>query len=249
MKRRSILITGASAGLGLGMAQAFAARGCNLALCARRIDRLESLRDDLQARYPDIRVEVAELDVADHDRVFAVFREFHAALGTLDRVIVNAGIGKGDSVGTGAFADNRETLEINLIGALAQCEAAVELFRAENAGHLVLLSSMSALRGMRRKMTAYAASKAGVATLAEGIRLDLLDTPIRVTTLYPGYILTDINAAVEHAPFRVDTERGVRALVRAIEREPDEAYLPAWPWAVARWLMPWFPKRLMASFS
>src|SRR5690625_7445957 len=102
MKRRSILITGASAGLGLGMAQAFAARGCNLALCARRIDLLESLRDDLRARYPGIRVEIAELDVADHDRVFTVFREFQAALGTLERVIVNAGIGKGDSVGTGA---------------------------------------------------------------------------------------------------------------------------------------------------
>lgn len=98
--RRSILITGASSGLGEGMAREWAAQGRNLALCARRVDRLEALRDELLDRHPDIRVSVRALDVNDHQAVFRVFREFHDEFGTLDRIIVNAGAGKGGPVGT-----------------------------------------------------------------------------------------------------------------------------------------------------
>lgn len=95
-QRRNILITGASSGLGAGMAREFAARGRNLALAARRVERLEELRDELLAAYPGITVSVRALDVNKHDDVFTVFREFDEELGGLDRVIVNAGLGKGD---------------------------------------------------------------------------------------------------------------------------------------------------------
>ena len=95
MTRQKILITGASSGLGAGMARAFAAKGRDLALCARRGDRLEELRAELTAAHPGIRVAVAELDVNDHDRVPRVFAELSDQLGGIDRVIVNAGIGKG----------------------------------------------------------------------------------------------------------------------------------------------------------
>lgn len=94
-RRQRILITGASSGLGAGMARAFAAKGRDLALCARRVDRLEGLKAELTQRYPSISVAVAELDVDDHDRVPEVFAALAAELGGLDRVIVNAGIGKG----------------------------------------------------------------------------------------------------------------------------------------------------------
>src|SRR5699024_1701327 len=117
--RNNILITGASSGLGRGMAREFAARGCNLALCARRTGRLEELREELTAKY-DIRVEIRALDVNDHERVFEVFREFAEALGDLDRVIVNAGIGDGRRIGTGRFDYNRRVMETNLVAGLAQ---------------------------------------------------------------------------------------------------------------------------------
>src|SRR5688572_10141174 len=103
--RKNILITGASAGLGEHMAREFAARGRNLALCARRLDRLDALRDELLAAHPDISVSVRRLDVTDHQQVFEVVRAFDEEL-PLDRVIVNAGGGKGHSIGTGGFADN-----------------------------------------------------------------------------------------------------------------------------------------------
>lgn len=226
------LITGASSGLGEGLAWEFAARGHQLALCARRLDRLEALRDALRARYPHCRVVIAELDVTDHGAVFDVFKQLSDALGGLDRVIVNAGIGKGAPIGSGGFSANLATVNTNFTAALAQCEAAVQQFRAQNQGHLVVISSVTAYRGMAGATTAYAASKAAVATLAEGIRSELWNTPIRVTTLFPGYIRTDINARLKHAPFIVDREQGCRALAAAIERGVAKASIPRWPWGV-----------------
>ena len=90
--RQRILITGASTGLGRGMALEFAARGRDLALCARRLDLLQALREEIAAHHPGVRVAIRALDVNDHARVFSVFGELRDELGGLDRIIVNAGI-------------------------------------------------------------------------------------------------------------------------------------------------------------
>lgn len=229
--RKNILISGASSGLGAEMARQFAARGRNLALCARRADRLHSMRDELVKANPAIHVATHPLDINDHDAVFAVFAQLRDELGGLDRVIVNAGLGKGARIGTGRFDANRQTAMTNFVGALAQCEAAMGIFRAANAGHLVVVSSVSALRGLPGPITVYAATKAGVATLAEGIRSDLHGSPIKVTTLFPGYIRSEMNERIaDRLRFITDTEPGVRAMVAAIEREAARAIVPAWPW-------------------
>ncbi|WP_028079869.1 SDR family oxidoreductase [Solimonas soli] len=247
--RKTILITGASSGLGRGMAREFARRGHDLALCARRTERLAELQAELLQAHPAIKVSSRALDVLNYEQVFEVFRAFRDEFGTLDRVIVNAGLGKGRPLGTGYFWANRETAETNFVAALAQCEAALEIFRAQNAGHLVVISSMSALRGMPRNMTTYAATKAGVAALAEGIRADLLATPIKVSTIYPGYIRSEINEKVKHTPFMIDTETGCRLLARAIEREPSSACVPRWPWAPLGIAMRLLPLRIVARMN
>ena len=247
--RKNILITGASSGLGAGMAREFAKKGRDLALCARRTDRLEELRQELLALNPAIRVSIRELDVNDYERVFTVFREFAEEFGGLDRIIVNAGIGKGRPVGTGYFWANRQTAETNFVAALAQCEAAVEIFRQQQHGHLVMISSMSAMRGMPGNITTYAATKAGVAALTEGIRADLLRTKIKVTTLYPGYIRSEINEKVKNTPFMIDTATGCRALVAAIEKEKVEACVPAWPWNLMGLAMRNLPLKLVARMG
>ena len=230
--RNNILITGASSGLGEGMAREFAAKGRNLALCARRLGRLEALRDELHALNPDIRIAIRELDVNDYEAVFATFRELREELGGLDRVIVNAGIGKGQPLGTGRFDANLQTAQTNFVAALAQCEAAMEIFRDQNAGHLVTISSVTAVRGMPGNVNTYAATKAGLASLCEGLRVELRKkhSPIKVSTILPGYIRTDINARVKNTPFIVDTQTGCRAMVQAIEKEKAEALVPRWPW-------------------
>jgi short-subunit dehydrogenase len=227
--RQRILITGASSGLGEGMARRFAARGRDLALAARRTDRLEALREELLAAHPGVRVEVAALDVDDPDAVAAVVPELADRLRGLDRVIANAGIGKGASVGTGKASANRATLATNVLGTHATCEAAMELFRAQGAGHLVVISSVASIRGMKGTRNAYGASKAALNALAEGIRSDVLGSRIVVSTILPGYIATDINAG-RRGPFTAGLDQGVDALVAAIEREPAKAYVPGWPW-------------------
>ncbi|MGW5053498.1 SDR family oxidoreductase [Actinokineospora sp. NPDC004072] len=249
MTRTNILITGASSGLGAEMARQFAARGANLALAARRVENLDGLKAEITAAHPGVEVVVRALDVTHHDAVFAVFGEFRAALGSLDRVIVNAGLGKGQPIGTGGFAANKQTAETNFVAALAQCEAAMGILREQNAGHLVVISSMSAMRGMPRTMTTYAATKAGVSALAEGIRADVARTPIKVTTIHPGYIRSEMNARVAKTPLMVDTKTGVAAMVKAIESERPSACVPRWPWSVLGFAMRHLPLGVVARLS
>ena len=229
---KTILITGASSGLGAEMARQFAHLGHDLALCARRTDRLEELRAEVLAKHPDRRVAIRALDVTDDDAVFRVFREFADELGTIDRVVINAGLGKGAAIGTGRYDANKATAMTNFVAALAQTEAAMEIFRDQNAGHLVMVSSMSAVRGMPKNLATYAATKAGVAHLAEGLRAELHGGPIKVTVLYPGYIASEMNDRNPNpSPMLASTEKGVRAMVSAIEKEKDSACVPALPWA------------------
>ena len=230
--RKNILITGASSGLGKGMAIEYAKMGRNLGLCARRVERLEELKTELEAINPEIKVVIKSLDVNDHDAVFEVFEEFRKELGSLDRVIVNAGMGKGASIGTGYFHANKQTAVTNFVSALAQCEAAVGIFREQNAGHLVNISSISAMRGFRRALNVYAATKAALSNLSEGLRVDLMNTPIKVSTVHPGFIRSEINEKVEKVPFMVDTEVGCKAIVKAIEKEGANSYVPSWPWSI-----------------
>lgn len=245
----TILITGASSGLGAEMARQFAAKGYDLALCARRTERLEELRDQILADHPDRRVEVAVLDVNDHDRVFEVFRDFRKTFGHLDKIIVNAGLGKGAPLGTGRFYANRQTAETNFVAALAQTEAAAEIFRDQGEGHFVMVSSISALRGMPRNITTYAATKAGVASLAEGLRADLYGTPIKVTVLYPGYIESEMSGTAESTPLMVTTEDGVRAMVEVIEKGKKSARVPQWPWEPLGLVLKRLPLPLLRRFS
>src|ERR1700681_844372 len=104
MTRQKILITGASSGLGAGMARAVRPEGRELALCARRTHQLTEMEGALLERHPGITVVVAELDVNDHEQVPKVFAELSDELGGIDRIIINAGIGKGAPLGSGTLA-------------------------------------------------------------------------------------------------------------------------------------------------
>ncbi|WP_338749597.1 SDR family oxidoreductase [Janibacter alittae] len=230
------LITGASSGLGAEMARQFAALGHDLALTARRTDRLDALKAEIATAHPQRRVETYALDVTRDEDVTAVFEQAKGDLGRLDRVVVNAGLGKGAPYGKGSHYANRETLVTNVLGAAAQTEAAMAIFREQQAGHLVLVASITALRGMPKSMTTYGASKAFVASLGEGIRSEMLGKPdldIDVSVLYPGYIRSEMNEKVEQrTKFMVDTDVGVRSMVEAIEARKPKAYVPAKPWVV-----------------
>jgi len=247
--RQKILITGASSGLGAGMARAFAGQGRDLALCARRVDRLHELAAELTGAHPDITVAVAELDVNNHEQVPKVFAALSDELGGIDRVIVNAGIGKGAPLGSGKLWANKATIETNLVAALVQIETALEMFKKAGSGHLVLISSVLGNKGVPGIKAAYAASKAGVSSLGESLRAEYPNGPIRVTVIEPGYIESEMTAKSASTTLMVSNETGVRAMVNAIERERARAIVPAWPWAPLVQLLRVLPPRFTAPFA
>ncbi len=124
----------------------------------------------------------------------------------------------------------------------------MELFRAQGAGHLVLISSVASIRGMPGTRTAYGASKAALNSLAEGIRSDVYGSQIVVSTMLPGYIETDINDG-RRGPFTVPLDKGVDALTDVIEREPARGYVPEWPWRPVAGLLRVLPLRVVRRFT
>ena len=245
MPRQAILITGASSGLGAGMARVFAAMGRNLALCARRVDRLEDLRAELIQHHPGLKIAIAELDVNEHDKVPEVFAHLRDQLGGLDRVVVNAGIGKGASLGSGGLRPNVAIIETNLVSGLVQIEAALELFRTTGAGHLVLISSMLGVKGVPGPWAAYGASKAGLRSLSESLRADYAKGPIKVSLIDAGPIESEMYPKSEAPLFTRDNATGSRALVRAIERERSRAVVPWLPWALTMPLLRMAPPPML----
>jgi short-subunit dehydrogenase len=231
------------------MARAFAAKGRDLALCARRTDRLDELKAELSQRYPNIKIAVAALDVNDHEQVPKVFAELGDELGGIDRVIVNAGIGKGARLGSGKLWANKATLETNLVAALVQIETALAMFHESGSGHLVLISSVLGNKGVPGVKAAYAASKAGLSSLGESLRAEYRGGPIAVSVLEPGYIESEMTAKSASTMLMMDNESGVMALVAAIEREPGRATVPWWPWAPLVQVMRVLPPPLTKWFA
>jgi short-subunit dehydrogenase len=158
-------------------------------------------------------------------------------------------MGKGAAIGSGFFEANLQTAQTNFIAAIAQCEAAMAIFREQNNGHLVTISSISAVRGFRRAMTVYAATKAALTSLSEGIRIDVMNTPIKVTCIHPGFIRSEINEKVKTVPFIVDTETGCKAMVKAIQKEKANAYVPSYPWAILHWVLRIAPLSVLRKMS
>jgi short-subunit dehydrogenase len=231
------------------MARAFAAKGRDLALCARRTDRLDELKVELLERHPGVTVAGAGLDVNDHEQVPKVFAELSDELGGIDRIIVNAGIGKGAPLGSGKLWANKATIETNLVAALVQIETAIEMFKTAGGGHLVLISSVLANKAVPGVRAAYAASKAGVSSLGESLRAEYAKGPIKVTVIEPGYIESEMTASAETTTLMVDNKTGTKAMVDAIERERGRAAVPTWPWAPLVQVLRLLPPELAARFA
>jgi NAD(P)-dependent dehydrogenase (short-subunit alcohol dehydrogenase family) len=228
---RKIFITGASSGIGRALAFELAARGDDLVLAARRIEAVEAIKQEILRKHPGRTIHARVLDVTRYDDVHVAIDEAAGQLGRLDVVVANAGIGSVGLVGHGHFAEDRAVIETNVIGAMATIDAAVALFRRQNAGQVVVISSVAAARGLPGSGS-YSASKAAIAAYAEAARIELYHTPIRVTTLFPGYIDTPINQDMPNRPFLIGVEKGARITADLIDRRVQEATVPVFPWNV-----------------
>ncbi|HEX3737355.1 MAG TPA: SDR family oxidoreductase [Solirubrobacterales bacterium] len=243
---RTTLITGASSGIGRALAGEMAQRGHDLGLGARRIEALEEVRREILRENPERRVEIRELDVTDYDEVPAFVREMATAFGGLDVVVANAGVGGNGLVGHGHARTDRAVIETNVLGAMATIDAAVELFLRQGRGQVVAISSVAAFRGLPGSGS-YSASKAAIATYADAVRAEVHGKPIKVTTLYPGYIDTAINQEVRSRPFLIDLDKGARLIADKIERGAGSSTVPVFPWKIVSRILRVLPTAAVAK--
>ena len=243
-KAKSVLITGATRGLGENLARQFAARGYRLALTGRKQEDLDRLGAELSGKAADIVLET--LDVTDYDAIAPVINRCAERLGGLDIIVVNAGVAFVTPVGKGHLDLVRQTIDVNLTGAIATAEAAVELFRRQGHGQVVGISSIAGVRGMRNNGV-YCATKAGFSRYLEALRLETRRHSVVVTDLAPGYIDTELNRAIPNRPFVVTAEKGTRIMVDLIERKVSFRYVPPWPWTLVAQVLKWLPDSVIAK--
>ena len=241
---RSIFITGASAGIGEGLAVEFARRGYAIAIAARRLERIESLAARLAGLGAAAVLPLA-LDVTDSASIDAALGRAAGEFGRLDIVVANAGVGYSLPVGRGKFEQVRQTIDTDLTGAIATIEFALPRLRAQGGGQVVAITSVAGSRGMPF-MGAYSAAKAGLHRYVQAVRAEVRHEPITVTELAPGYIDTDMNRSMKTRPFVIPLERGAAIMARMIERRVGHRYVPVWPWALVAPVMRMVPTALLA---
>ncbi|MGE8150104.1 SDR family NAD(P)-dependent oxidoreductase [Pseudomonas vancouverensis] len=190
---KTVLVTGASSGIGAHLARVASVAGARVVLGARRVERLQHLAVDI-AESGGEALAVA-LDVTDRASVEAAFDAAEAAFGVVDVVLNNAGIGNGQRVLEITEDDWRAMLSTNLDGVwrVAQC-AAQRLAKAQRPGSIVNIASMLGLR-VGTGYSHYCAAKAGVVQLSKSLALELARYQIRVNAIAPGYFKTEMNDA------------------------------------------------------
>lgn len=225
---RTALVTGASSGLGRGLALWLARSGVRVFASGRRVEQLQALADE--ARAAGATIEPVEMDVARTDETLTRIRQLDADCGGLDLVVANAGVG-GETHGKRmAWERVQHIIDVNVTGASATLCAVLPQMVERRRGHLVGIASLAAWRGLKGH-AAYSASKSFLGTFMESLRVDLKDTGVRVTCIYPGFVKSELTAKNRHPmPFLLETDDAADRMGRAILRGDAEF---AFPWQLA----------------
>ena len=207
---KTVFITGASSGLGRGLALHYANAGAKVHAAARRKDALEQLA----AEAPAGSIIPVKLDVEDTPALVKAIERADP----LDMIIANAGIGQPSSARKIDWAVVKRNLDVNGTAACVTIAAALPKMVERNAGHVVAVSSLAAFRGFPGN-GAYCASKAALHVFMESVRVDLRGTRVRATTIYPGFVKTEMTAKARFPmPFLMELDDAVRVMVRGLER-------------------------------
>ncbi len=240
------VVTGASSGIGKGIARALAESGYRLGLIARRTELLDQLARELVSQH-GITAATATSDVGNRDELLAAFRALKEQLGPVDLLVANAGLGGPDQLDPFASRVFEDMFRVNVLGVVYSIEAVLPDMLVRGSGHLAAVSSMGAFKGMPGS-AAYCASKAAVSTLMESLRIELCGRGIRVTTICPGFVKSEMTAVnTFRMPGLLDADDAGRRIVRAIRRNKK---VFKFPWQM-RLLMPLVriaPDWLLARF-
>lgn len=192
LQQRTALITGASSGIGAACARRFAASGARLILCARRLERLEQLRDELQSTHQSD-VHCLELDVCDRAMVAEKLAALPDEWKTIDILINNAGLAAGlETVAEANVDDWEQMIDTNIKGVLYLTRNILPGMRKRNSGYIVQIAS-TAGHIVYPGGSVYCATKHAVRALTKTLQLELMDTDIRVSSVDPGMVETEFS--------------------------------------------------------
>lgn len=223
-----VMITGASSGIGRGLAVEIASRGANVGLVARRAEVIGEVVREIEAAAG--KAVALPADVQSEDSMRAAAEKLRATLGPIDVLIANAGIGPTRDAADFSAKEVSDVINVNVIGASNSVAAVIPEMVARGSGQLVAISSLAAYRGLPRS-AAYCASKAAVSAFFESLRLDLEPRGIDVTIIHPGFIKTPLTAGREsQMPFLMELDDAVGKMVRAIEKRRKRY---SFPWQLA----------------
>jgi NADP-dependent 3-hydroxy acid dehydrogenase YdfG len=235
---KSILITGASSGLGAALALAYAGPGTSLFLMARNQERLDRVAADCRGR--GAKVELAVLDVADR----AAMESWIAAVESvrpLDLAIANAGISAGSHKGEEENAEQiRAVFATNVDGVLNTVLPVLERMKERRRGQVAIMSSLAGFRGFAES-PAYCASKAAERVLGEGFRLRLKPFGVKVSVICPGFVKTPMTDRNNFTmPLLMDVERAAQVIKLGLALNKGRISFPM-PLAIAVWLLSFLP--------
>lgn len=192
LKDKIVFITGASSGIGAACAKAFAASGAKLLLCARSIDKLTLIADQLHQEH-QANIHQFQLDVRDHHAVKNAFSSLPDEWKNIDVLVNNAGLAAGlDTVQEGTVEDWEAMIDTNVKGLLYITKNVLPKMIEKNAGHIINIGSVAG-HYVYPKGAVYCATKFAVNALTQGLRMDLFGKKIRVTTIDPGAVETNFS--------------------------------------------------------
>ena len=228
LKGKIVFITGASSGIGAATSLAFAAEGAKLLLAARRVKKLADVEAEALKRGAGA-VHALELDVRSYRAVQDAIDWLPAEWAEIEVLVNNAGLSRGlDKLYTGNVADWDEMIDTNVKGLLYVSRAVVPGMVVRKRGHIVNLGS-TAGELTYPNGAVYCASKAAEKAINDGLRQDLLGTPVRVTSIDPGMVETDFSAVRFHG----DQERAAKVYQGLTPLSPSDV-ADAIVWAASR---------------
>ena len=213
---RKIFVTGATSGIGLECARAFAQDGDNVLIAGRRADRLAAIKEDFEQQY-GVRVDTIVLDVSKREDVESKVKSAIEAFGGIDVLVNNAGLAQGlDPFQDSTVEDAVTMINTNVLGLLYVTKVVLPFMIDKNEGHIVNMGSTAGIYAYPNGAV-YCATKAAVKTLSDGIRMDTIATDIKVTTIQPGIVETPFSEVRFHG----DAERAksVYAGIEAVQPE------------------------------
>ncbi len=217
LKNKIVFITGASSGIGKATAMKFAELGANILLCARRLEKVQTLASELQKQFK-IPAHTFALDVRDQKSVESTLNDLPVEWKNISVLVNNAGLSRGlDNVQDAKVEDWDEMIDTNVKGLLYVTRAVLPGMIERNSGHIINIGSVAG-HWTYAKGNVYAATKFAVNALSQGLKMDLLGTPIRVTSIDPGLVETDFSVV----RFRGDEERAKKVYQGLTPLTPED---------------------------